>query len=72
MKEKIEAVNYGLDSNKLEGNNLTEQEVQTVIDGIDRSDGSFLQSVVELVEKGQITSQNNDSKEDDLNVKTKK
>ena len=51
---KIEtAVTYASSSNGLENNDLTEQEVATIIKGLEesKSDESFLFSVVKLVKK---------------------
>ena len=47
------AVTYASSSNSLENNSLTEQEVATVIKGLEesKSDESFLFSVVKLVKK---------------------
>ena len=55
-RQEIEtAVTYASSSNGLENNSLTEQEVATVIKGLEesKSDESFLYSVVKLVKKYQ-------------------
>ena len=61
-EKKEEAINYALDSNRLENNYLTNKELEEVLNGIDKTDESFLKAVVDLVNK---------TGEDD-NVKIKK
>lgn len=65
MKEDIkDAVNYALDSNKLEDYHLTNEEVEKVIDTIDKSDKSFTDSVLDMIKE--------EKKEDNNNVKIRK
>ena len=58
------AVNYALDSNKLEGYHLPEEEVEKVIDTIDKSDKNFTDSVLDMI--------NDEKKEDGNSVKIRK
>ncbi len=52
-KKITSAVTYASSSNSLENNTLSEQEVATIIKGLEeaKSDESFLNSVVRLVKK---------------------
>lgn len=65
MEEIKNATQYAMDSNKLEGYILTEEEEKKVMDTINNSDKSFTNDVLEMIDE--------DKKKGELvNVKTRK
>ena len=65
MEEIKNATQYAIDSNKLEGYILTEEEEKKVIDNINESDKSFTNDVLEMI--------NEDNKKGETsNVKVRK
>lgn len=66
MKEDVKkAVDYAIDSNKLEDYHLTDEEVKAVIGNINESDKKFTDDVLDMISE--------DNKlEDDKNVKIRK
>lgn len=64
MEQKIEeAVNYARDTQRLEDNVLTENEVQDIIKGINQDDSEFTTEVLEKIKQ---------EREDSENVKIRK
>lgn len=66
-KNLNDAVNYGADSNKLEDNNLTDKEIEKVMNDMQKTDESFLYGIIQMI-RGKH--KNND--EDEENVKVRK
>ena len=63
-EKKNEAINYAVDSNKLEKHNVTPKEFKEILDSLDKTDESFLLAVVEYAK--------NSKKGDKSNVKIRK
>ena len=78
VKEEIErAVKYASSSNKLENNQLSDNEANQIIEDIlmGKTDKSFLFSVAEMTQKSQMNltkSENKDEKVRESNVKIRK
>lgn len=68
MKEEVKkAVDYAIDSNKLEDYHLTDKEVETVLGTINESDEKFTDDVLEMIAVDKTIEKENDS-----NVKIRK
>ena len=66
MREEVEnAAKYANDSNKLENNPLTKEEVDILIETINDSDEAFTDTVLEMIDKDK-------KKEESSNVKVRK